>query len=134
VPVALEKSLSWRESMIEVSGVKIPAIGVCQIINELRRRETSRVQCFARKIELDASLNTRGSHEAIQPPRSLYLLPFHTQGAIYVQLYTRRSALHLHLYELLESNRTHPRPCVRLSDKLSVVLSNAKDEAWSQHK
>jgi hypothetical protein len=27
---------------------------LCQIINELRKRGTSRVQCFARKIELDA--------------------------------------------------------------------------------
>jgi hypothetical protein len=37
-------------------------------------------------------------------------------------------------YTLLEDNRIHASFCVGAGNEFCVILSNAKDEAWSEHK
>jgi hypothetical protein len=39
-----------------------------------------------------------------------------------------------YMYMLLEDNRIHASVCVGAGNEFSVIFSNAKDEAWSQHK
>jgi hypothetical protein len=35
---------------------------------------------------------------------------------------------------MLEDNRIHASVCIGAGNKFCVIFSNAKDEAWSQHK
>jgi len=44
------------------------------------------------------------------------------------------TAVSRHLYVLLESNCSHASSFFGGSHGLSVIFSDAKDEAWSQHK
>jgi hypothetical protein len=39
-----------------------------------------------------------------------------------------------YMYTLLEDNRIHANVCFRTGNEFCVIFSNAKDEAWSQHK
>jgi hypothetical protein len=38
------------------------------------------------------------------------------------------------MYAFLEDNRIHASFCVGVGHELSVIFSNIKDQAWSQHK